>query len=484
MFAAHAQALTKAELDLIHGSALQVLERVGVRVDHERMLALLSDYGCRVQGDVVRFPEAAVENVVAAMRDPAKQDAGYTGMLPLNWERIPRDARVVPVATGQATMAHDLDSDELRPATRQDLAQACRIAANLPGVVTGHPVFLPQDVPPPVRDLYALITVAQHYPYSDFVEILSPKAVPFFLEAGRVICGFEERLRREPPFSSWVFATPPLRFGRHGFDIVFQLKDFGIERGYGVAGSMPVLGAATPMTLAGYLVVQTAEVLAANAMNWALTGRTSGYGGGPTVLDMKHMTPSESAPEAVLLLLACMDLQRYYGNPDPVFPYALGSDAKFPDIQAGLDKAMTATLAVVAGSRLLSAGLGCLALSGVASLAQMVIDYELCKQLEHLLKGFVVDADHLSLDLIERVGIGSSFLAEEETVRYMRETLLFPELADRRAPGQWAVDRRGMLDHAKAKVREILAQDREPESLKAEQVSELERIAAYACARC
>jgi trimethylamine--corrinoid protein Co-methyltransferase len=331
-----------------------------------------------------------------------------------------------------------------------------------------------------VRDLAALVTVAAHYPYSDFVEVYSPELVPYFIEAGRVICGTDETLRRAPPFCSWAFATPPLTFGRHGFDIVFQLRDFGLEQGYGVGGVMPILGASTPLTLAGYLVMQTAEALACNVMNWALLGRVSGYGGGPTILDMRQATPSQSAPEAALLFLACMDLQRYYGNPEPLFPYALSADAKFPDVQAGLDKAFTATLAVAAGSRVLAAGLGCLALAGVSSLAQILIDYEFVQVLDRVVRGFVVDAEAIGLDMIKRVGIGGSFLGEEHTVRHLRQTLFLPELCDRRAAGQWLEDRQGMLDHAKARVREILSEDRPPQFLSPEQVSELERIAARA----
>ena len=480
MFSSNIQTLSQADLDLIHRSALEVLRDVGARVDHERMRTLLADFGCQVKGSVVKFPEQVVEYVVGKMRDPSNQDHGYTGTLPLNWQRIPKEARVVPVATGQATRTHDLETDELRPATRQDLIQACRIVDNLPGAVTGHPVFLPQDVPPMVRDLYTLVTVAEHYPYSDFVEIYSPEMAPLFLEAGQVICGSVEALKEEPPFCSWAFATPPLVFGNHGFEIIFQLKDFGLKRGYGVGGVMPILGASTPMTLAGYLVMQTAEVLACNVMNWALLGRVSGYGGGPTILDMKQMTPSQSAPEAALLFLASVELQRYYGNPDPMFPYALSADSKIPDVQAGIDKTLTATLAVLAGSRVLSAGMGCLALAGVASLAQLVIDYELCKSLEHIVRGFVVDAEHIGLDLIKEVGIGGSFLGEQHTVKYMRETLYFPKLFDRGSAGDWQLDRQGMLARAKGRVCQILSKDKEPAYLKPEQVAELERIATRA----
>lgn len=479
MFSSSIQVLRRDDVDLIHNSALEILRDVGTRVDHPRMRSLLSDFGCQVGGELVKYPPALVESVVDRMRDSTYQTQGYTGTLPINLNRIPKEARVVPVATGQATVAHDLDTDTLRPATRLDLAQACRLADNLPGVMTGHPVFLPQEYPAMVRDLYALVTVAENYPYSDFVEIYSPEVLPYFLEAGEVICGSRSALKKAPPFCSWAFATPPLIYGKHGFEIVFQLMDFGLEAGFGVGGVMPILGASTPFTLAGYLTMQTAEALACNVMNWALLGRVSGYGGGPALLDVQELSSSQANPEAVLLFLACMELQRYYGAPEPMFPYALGTDAKLPDIQAGIDKSFKATVAVLAGSRLLSAGLGCLSVSGVASLAQMVIDYELCKNLEQLARGFPVDVDHIEMDLIKRVGIGGSFLAETESVRHMRDTLYMPRTFDRGPTGGWSKDK-GMLARAKKRVRHILDRDEGPHYLDPDQISELEHIAARA----
>ncbi len=480
MFEANVQVLSKSDMDRIHHSAIEILRDVGARVSHNRMRSMLAEHGCHVNDETVLFPEQVVEDVTDIMRNPIHQDPNYIGTLPLSWSRFPKEARVIPVATGQATMVHDLSTDELRAATQSDLEDACRVIDNLPDVITGHPLFIPQDAPPMVRDLFTLITVAGHYPYSDFVEIYSPEAVPFFLEAGRVICGSEEELKNDPPFCSWAFATPPLQFGPHGFEIIFQLMDFGIEQKYGVGGVMPVLGASTPMTLAGYLVMQTAEILACNVMNWVLLGRVTGYSGGATILDMKHATPSQSSPEACLLFLSTMDMQKYYGSVEPMFPYALNSDAKFPDIQAGMDKAITASLAMVSGSRLLSTGLGCLSLSGVASLAQVVIDYELCMSLRHILKGLEVNDETIQIDLIKEVGIGGSFLAEEETVKHMRKTLYFPELFDRRAVGDWMVEKRGMLDHAKDKVQKILREDHKPQYLSEEQVSELEKITTFA----
>lgn len=480
MFESSVHVLSQADMDRIHGSAVEMLRDVGVRVDHQRMCALLVDHGCQVGGDVVKFPSGLIESLVDRMRDPTHSAEDYLSTLPIRRERIPADARVVPVVTGQATLTHDLETDDLRPSTRTDLAQGCRLTDALPGLITGHPLYIPQDVPALVRDLYTLITVAENYPYSDFVEIYSPELVPYFLEAGRVIRGSDEALKADPPFCSWAFFSPPLRMGRHGLDICFMLRDFGIQRGFGVGGVMPILGASAPVTLAGYLVMQTAEMLACNIANWALRGKCIGYASGPAALDMRQMLATQSGPEVLLLFLATMDLQRYYGDPEPIFPYALSADAKTPDIQAGIEKASSATLALLSGSRLMSAGLGVLYMAGVASLAQLIIDHELCRFLERMCRGFEVSEETIGLEMMKRVGIGGSFLSEPHTVRHMRQELFFPSVFDRRAPEQWREDRRGMLEHAKAKVRETLNAAPEPTYLSPEQRAELERIARRA----
>jgi trimethylamine--corrinoid protein Co-methyltransferase len=350
-------------------------------------------------------------------------------------------------------------------------------------LICGHPLYIPQDVPEAVRDLFALVTVAESYPYSDFVEIYSAETVPYFLEAGRAIRGSDEALKADPPFSSWAFLTSPLHIGRHGLNICFMLKDFGVQRGFGVGGTMPVVGASAPVTLSGYLVLQVAEVLACNAMNWVLRGKLTGFASGPAALDMRQMLATQSGPEVLLLFLASMDLQRYYGDPEPLFPYALSTEAKTPDIQAGIEKTSSATLAVLAGSRLLSAGVGVLYMAGIASLAQLVIDYELCKFLDRVCRGFEVTAERMGLDVIKSVGIGGSFLGELHTARHMREELFHSQLFDRRSPEQWRADGKGMLEHAKAKAREVLNTGRQTSYLGSEQVAALKRIADHAASK-
>ena len=481
MLSMQVRLLSEEDLDSIHRSALEVLWEVGVQVDHPRVRALLDEYGCRVEEMVVRFPPDLMEEIVREMRT-MQEPAPYAGMLPLRVE--PEDAQptketVIPVATGQSILAQDLTTDEIRPATVVDLRDATRLVDLLPGTITAHPVYIPQDVPNAVRDIYALTTVAENYPESRFVETYSRASIPYFFEIDRVIRGSEDAVREDPPFSYWASATPPLHFGYPGLEIVLELQDRGLRTGYGVGGVMPLLGASSPVTLAGCLVSQTAETLACNVLNKVLLGRVTGYGAGPTALDMREMTPSNSSPEAVLLLLATMELERYYGNPTPIFTYVLASDAKLPDVQAGMEKALKCVLAVAAGCRVLSGGLGVLGASRLGSMAQMVIDYELCQVLNRLLRGISVTPDTLALETIKRAGIRGSFFSEEHTVRHMRNELFFSEVFDRTG-AELGRAGSGMLDLARDRAKRLLREAPPPTYLTPEQVAEMEAIARRA----
>jgi trimethylamine--corrinoid protein Co-methyltransferase len=52
-------------------------------------------------------------------------------------------------------------------------------------------------------------------------------------------------------------------------------------------------------------------------------------------------------------------------------------------------------------------------------------------------RGFEVNPETLALDVIKRIGPGGNFIAEEHTVRYMREELFQPTLSDRLGWERW-----------------------------------------------
>lgn len=460
------QIVSEDNFNKIHASALRVMSKVGARVEHERTRNALEALGCTVNNDIVLFPEKVVESFIASMKELGKQKE-----VNLNPDR----PRIVPHVTGQAMLAHDLTTDELLPATRQDLVNATRVANALPGVVIGHPSYIPQDVHPMVRDIHTLEIVARYFPTSREVEVFSEQTIDVFIDIADVIRGNRQKVIENPPFSYRAYGASPFIFGNDGLNILWKLIEKGVKDGLYVGHVMPVLGISTPITLSAYLISLIAEGLEAAIVHKAITGKTRFFLGGPCTIDMSTLTSSQSSPESALLNLASMEISRYYGDPEPFYPYALSTDSKFPDVQAGFEKAYKIMLATAGGSREIVTGVGVLSQASVVSVGQMVIDYDFCMLVNRLLQGIDFAEPKLAEQLIIDLGIGANFIAEIHTAKHFREELFLSDIFDRRALGAWQEDRQSMLEHAKAKVSSILEEEPQ-EYLNTDQVREIEKI--------
>ncbi|MCD6318041.1 trimethylamine methyltransferase family protein [Candidatus Aerophobetes bacterium] len=458
MFESCVKILSEKDLNLIHSASLKVLRRTGVKVENDRLVSMLRKVGCKVEGkDIVKIPEEVIEDVLQWVKSYKKkksdskfiQEALYSRGI----EAEDDPHKVHFCASGQSIYAHDLKTDKIRPATKKDLIDATRLVASLPDVGLSHPVFIPQDVPQETRDIHTLEVVSLYYPDSRCVELFNLDSLDYFVQIGLVLRDSMDELRKNPCFSYVLFTDTPLRFSKKNLEIAFKLYDIGLSSSIG--GVMVIPGANTPVTLAGSLIVQNAEILASNLINKVLNAKPRGYSCViPTAMDMRYGISSQGAPEVSLLSLASIQLMNYYGF--PVEGLGLfNTDSKLPDVQAGIEKTFGLILGVIAGVRSFTS-VGVLAGAQVASLAQIVIDAEIAEAINRLIKGINCDSDELAVDLIQKVGIGRDFLSEEHTVKKFREELWFPELTDRTAPSRWLEKKETLLEKAKKKVAAIL----------------------------
>ena len=368
--------------------------------------------------------------------------------------------------------AHDIETNKIRPATEQDLVDATRLVAALPNIGLSHPVFIPQDVPQMVRDIHALKTVAFNYPDSCCVELFSMKLLEYFVEIGTIIRGSIEELKKNPCFSYVLAIDTPLRFSKGNLDIALKLHEIGLKSSIGLNMVLP--GANTPVTLAGTLVLQNAEILASNVINKVLNNELRSYCVIPAGMDMAEGSSVQASPEVSLLSLASLQLMKYYGF--PISGLGLfNTDSKMPDIQVGFEKAYSAMLGLMAGVRSFSS-VGVLAGAQIASLIQIVIDAEFAGLVNRLLKGIKCSKDNLALELINKVGIGGNFLGEDHAVKYFRKELWFPELIDRRIPSSWLKDEKTIIDKAKEKVKSILRNYQPQPYLSKDQIREIKKV--------
>jgi len=107
---------------------------------------------------------------------------------------------------------------------------------------------------------------------------------------------------------------------------------------------------------------------------------------------------------------------------------------------------------------------------------------EFIGQIRRMMEGIRVDPEHLAVEVMQRVGPGGHFLADEHTFRHFRENWQ-PDLTDRKTYDAWEAEgASSMGQRAKAKIK-ALFKNHIPEPLPAEVNAKIDKILEKAEAR-
>ena len=217
-----------------------------------------------------------------------------------------------------------------------------------------------------------------------------------------------------------------------------------------------MMGATSPVTLSGNLVVGNSEALAGICLTQILRpGTPVIYGPHTPVMDMRTARSTYAAIEQSLARAAVAQLARFYQIPS--WGTGGGTDAKSPDAQAGAEVAANILTNALAGINL-SQGVGTMAGGSYGCLAMAVIGDELIAMAKRFVGGIRVDDESLAVDLIGAVGPGGHFLKQQHTARLFRDELHVPGLFDRQDPSLWAEAGARTTEQAAAeRVRNLLA---------------------------
>ena len=216
----------------------------------------------------------------------------------------------------------------------------------------------------------------------------------------------------------------------------------------------PLAGATSPVTLAGTLALQNAEVLFGLVLSQSVrSGAPFFYGMASGCLDLRTGNALYAPIEYSLMKSATGQLTRFYKLP---FYTALAmADSASLDVQNGLEKAFCVLITLMSGANFTS-GSGNLATAAAAAYEQLVIDHEIYQMASRFLAGIEVSGDTLAWDAILRVGIGGHFMMDEHTLAWMRSGEQFlPQVVNREG-----ISGRSMLERAHNVVTRTLSEHR------------------------
>lgn len=461
--------LAKDEIGLIHAGALRELERVGVKVGTATGRKLLADAGASVDDSshVVRIPSRLVEEAIARTSKHivlCGRNRDQDADLDLGHVHICND--------GNGPLAIDFESGERRLSTAEDLAKSALVSNALENLHVFWPMVTSQDVPACIRTYVDLKVSLMHTnKHVQFATAVTPENARRLLAMAATVAGGPHELRKRPIISSVHTSIAPLQHDGGNMDTAFVFGEAGIPV---AIFTMPGPGTSGPVTLAGSIVVAAMEFLSGLTMcQLANPGCPVIWGTGIAPLDMKTTTRAGGSPEHGLTGAAVTQLAHFYGVPSLCGGF--DATASVPGTQASLEQ-FASGLSLVLGGADLIVGTGLLEDARTLWLEQLFIDDEMVGMVRRIAEGIVVDEDHLALDVIERVGIGGTFLGQRHTMDHLRTEHFLPKLVDRRSFDLWSADgRKSMEERARQKVREALARP-PPNPLPPETVRILDRL--------
>ena len=455
-------ALTGSGVEEIHQATLRILSEVGIVLDQPEARERLVGSGARVKGDRVLLPPDLVERSLAQCppQVSVRGRGGETIVLgdgTLHWHNLGGARDVYQPRTGQR-----------RPATLQDVCDSTRLLDALDSTTCITPFFTPQDV---TGSQMSLAMYRQTIPYTT-----KPVQGPGVQTAREVLHAASMAEVIGPPAEVLTLSVSPISPLIFSTDLAGAILETARLRIPFAPLPCPTAGATAPLSLAGALAQQNAEVLASVVLAQLVSpGLPIVYCGRLAMMEPRTGSSVWGGVELGMVSAATVQLGHRYGLPVNVYGFSTNSHTL--GIQNGYERALNAALPALAGADELS-GIGEMAAGVMGSYAQMVCDDEIAASVIRLRRGFAVDQEALALEVIASVMDGSrNFLAETHTVRYLRSgELLLTRLAERRTWDEWdGAGREGMAERAQAEAEHLLAKHEVP-PLSNVQERELDKI--------
>jgi len=453
----------------VHEQALNLLETTGIEVHSQTALEMLADVGCRVdfKAKVVAIPGSLIEQCL----EKVPRKITFAG-------RNPERDRVLlpggPMYTrygGGMTHVQDARTGQIREARLDDVSDFARLIDALDGINFIAPIY-PADVAPEILELEVLVKLFSNTDKHISVRALDRRKFPYLLQMAEIVAGSRQQLTERPLISILEASISPLQLPEVFIDALFLGGQYGIPV---EICATPIVGATGPVTLAGSLLLATAELLATVAISQLANP------GAPLIwaprfvgMDMSTGMTGMFVETALVNAAAAQQATEFYNIVSDL--HGPATNAILPDGLSVFEEFLAVFVTGMAGRPTILCGGGVLGLGLIASHIETVITNEIFSAGHRIIEGFEVNDETLGLDAIKRVGIGGNFLMDEHTVRHVRDEDHGSLFVKPKTQESWIADgSKGMNDIAKEKALEILATHR-PASLDEETTAELQQV--------
>jgi len=425
-----ANVLNESEVEMIEKNALRILSEIGLKLENSRMQEVLSGCGAKVdkKKERVHFSEKFVSDFLASSQRI----------------ELPNTPSISCGAGSYNQNYMPPGTTRVKPHTLDTMRDTLILGDYLDNVDRLGPGGVPSDVPALLQPLYMRIIAWKYSKKAQCSSVWNEKLRPYIVRMGEIMAS-NEGGNLSDYASAEVQLVSPLSMDRVGAEtfVYFWERKLRVSM-----MSMSSAGGTSPATLAGSLALHLAENVILNILYRVFYGvNTLRFHSSVSVMDMKNGMYPFGRPEGGLIHLAMGQLARHYGA--SFWANTFSGDAKVPSSEAGMQKAISAIPAVIAGSDSLGT-MGLLSVDEYSSPVQLVIDNEFAGALKRFARGFEINEETLAFDLIAEVGPGGLFTGTMHTVKHYRTEHWQPTIFSREMYNTWTQgDRKTDVERAK-----------------------------------
>jgi trimethylamine--corrinoid protein Co-methyltransferase len=431
---------------------MKLLANVGVEFPHKDALDVFRRHGITTEDARVYLNE---DQLMSALKSAPAQFAIHA--------RNPD--RSVIVGDGEPTLAPGYGAPFLvdpdvgkRAPTMDDYHNLVKLVHALPNQdVSGHLLVEPGDVPAASAHLHMLHA---HMVHSDKPFIGSAEGrtgAGHTMDMASILFGRD--VKDWPVTIGLINSLSPLAYSS---EMLEALVEYAHWRQPVMIAALAMAGSTGPITLAGVLALQNAELLAGIALTQLISPGTPVLcGSTSTNIDMKSGALAIGSPELSQMITAHAQLARHYRLPSR--SGGALTDASFPDAQAGFESMLGLLTAFSSGIDFVLHAGGILSSYLAFSYEKLVLDDEICCMVRRYYDGIAVTPETLAYDVIAKAGPGGNYLMEMHTVKRCRTEFWRPAVCDRGGLEAWMQGgRQDAVARARQRWQRLLAAHEDP----------------------
>ncbi len=423
--------LSDEELNKIHNATLDILETEVIAFLSEKAINIFKEHGFRIEGNTVYFTDEQIKKALSTC-------PSSFNLYARNHEKTITLGGTVPVCSPIYGPPYIVDFDDnVRRGTLEDYNTLVKLNHLLPSQnLTGFILCEPSDIDPEKVHkymLYSAMTLSDQ-PFMGS-STKGSQGVEDMMQMAEILFQQDRNYLKEHPFSiSLINSLTPLRYERHAVE---SLIEFAKNKQPMLIAALVTGGATGPITMAGVLVVQNAEILAGIVLSQLVNAGTPVvYGCASGIMDMRTVVVALGSPEFSKIMRAGVELGHWYGL--PCRGGGCLTESCDIDAQAGYESMGTIMTAMNVGVDFVQHSIGCLSSYMGASFKKFILDDEILMQVKaHHEKIDLSNSENgFAIDIIKEVGKGGEYLTSMHTAMHCRDCFI-PELAYRGGLEAW-----------------------------------------------